>query len=298
MSNNPLLNDAAALDARIVRAEQRLLDHQAQLHHDLHALSQRVRDAAAPRHWALPALAGVALMLVWRARRRRHAARPAPTVSPPQHAAAPARIGAALWLTQLSSLAWPLLAAVWRERAPAGMAAVIGAARRNDTGLPRPVSAVDLQRFAGTWYEVARLRTRFDADCAGQPSVTYVQRGDHLDVISRCPTRDGGERVAHGEARVERGSRGARLSVSFAPRWLRALPFAWSDRWLLHVEDDYSAALVGSPGRRHLWLLARERELPQHVLVHMLRAARIQGFELGDLVWSERAERLERAERA
>jgi apolipoprotein D and lipocalin family protein len=249
----PSRSDVASLDAQITRAEQRLLDHEARLRQHLRGLNRRVREAAAPRQWALPALAGVAALLLWRSLRRGPRV---PHVDGATRAVAPQppRMGIAFWLTQLSSLLWPLLAAQWRARAPAGAAALLTAARRHDAGLPRPVAHVDLNRYAGTWYEVARLRNRFEARCAGQPSATYRLAGGYIEVINRCPARDG-ERVVHGVARVERGSGGARLAVSFAPRWLRALPFAWADYWVLHLEPDYSAALVGTPGRRHLWLL-------------------------------------------
>ena len=56
---------------------------------------------------------------------------------------------------------------------------------------------------------------------------------------------------------------------------------------MLHLEADYRPTLVGTPGRRHLWLLTRERHLPLEVLARMLREARAQGFDLRNLVWAD-----------
>jgi apolipoprotein D and lipocalin family protein len=148
------------------------------------------------------------------------------------------------------------------------------------------VANVNLLRYAGTWYEVARLPNRFQTECAGQPVATYTLRGARLEVLNRCPGRDGSERFGRGVARVVRGSAGARLKVSFAPPWLRALPFVWGDYWILHLESDYSAALVGTPQRDALWLLSRRRQLPEVVLQRLLQTARAQGFDVQRLFFS------------
>ena len=140
---------------------------------------------------------------------------------------------------------------------------------------------VDLGRYAGTWYEVARLPAPFETLCDGQPIAHYERRPDGLlDVMNHCPSGDGSARQAHGLARPVPGSHGARLQVSLWPAWLHWLPMAWADYWILDLDDDYESALVGSPDRRFLWLLSRQPQLPMGRLQTMVDMARDRGFDV------------------
>lgn len=267
--------DVAELDAAIQNAERRLVARDAKFSQDLDQLVQQASSAADPRRYAVPAGIGLAGWLLWRLKRgagRRPAPRP--------------RLGVAFWVTQLWAVAWPLVRPAWHVRAPMLMSSLSSAWARNAAvgrtvrPMPQPAASVDLQRYAGTWYEVARLPNSYERHCAGQPTANYVLQSDGLQVTNRCATADGRDEVVRGVARPVSGSNGARLELSFAPRWLRALPFAWSDYWILHVESDYSAALVGTPGRRQLWLLSRERDLPQSTWLRLLDRAHAQGYDL------------------
>ena len=93
-------------------------------------------------------------------------------------------------------------------------------------------------------------------------------------------------RSRRGRARVVPGSDGGRLEVSFWPSWLRGLPAAWSDYWILHLDDDYTEALVGTPGREFLWLLSRRPTLPAERVEAMTQFARGLGFAVEHLQFS------------
>ena len=147
-------------------------------------------------------------------------------------------------------------------------------------------SAVDLRRWSGRWHEIARLPMRQERLCASRATADYTllaagpQESDVvLGVTNRCRTRDGRVALAIGDARVVPGSRGARLKVSFAPQWLRWLPAVWADYWILHVDGAYRTALVGTPDRRHLWLLARAPRLSGAELQPLLAQAHAQGYD-------------------
>jgi apolipoprotein D and lipocalin family protein len=143
-----------------------------------------------------------------------------------------------------------------------------------------PVPKVDLQRYAGTWYEIARLPNRFQSDCVGDVTATYAPRdGGELSVVNRCRTGDGGAGwdVAEGTARPVDDT-GAKLKVSFLPEWLRWLPIGWGDYWILELDEEYRHVLVGEPGRRYLWVLSRTPQLPQQLVRDMLERAREMGF--------------------
>ena len=213
----------------------------------------------------------------------------------PGSRSAPARAGFAgtPWAHWLA-LAWPLLPGAWRARiSPASAATLVS------VGLPlaqrllagpahAPLATmpqVDLARYAGTWYELARLPTAFEAGCDDPPSAHYTLRGDGLQVRHQC-RHNGSQRRAFGVTRVMADSGNARLKVTFWPHWLRWLPFAWIDHWILYVDDAYRVAVVGSPDRRHLWLLSRQTHMHGTQLDDLIRLAAERGFAVERLmVW-------------
>jgi apolipoprotein D and lipocalin family protein len=144
-------------------------------------------------------------------------------------------------------------------------------------GLPelRTVPHVDLERYVGTWYDVASFPQRFQRGCAGT-TATYVIRGDgKIDVLNRC--RDGSltgkERTARGRARVVDRSTNAKLKVSFFR------PF-WGDYWIIDLGPNYEYAAVGHPGRDYLWILSRAPQLDGVVYEGILGRLREQGYEV------------------
>jgi apolipoprotein D and lipocalin family protein len=156
---------------------------------------------------------------------------------------------------------------------------------------------VDLGRYAGRWYEVARLPATFEHRCAGQPTATYhpldpATDGAVLGIVNRCPAPDGEVQEARGVARLVPGSGGARLKVNLLPEWLQwlgAFPFAWADYWILHVDERYTEALVGNPGRTQLWVLSREAAPPPARIQALIERARQQGFPVERLVFPDPA---------
>jgi len=118
------------------------------------------------------------------------------------------------------------------------------------------VGAIDLQRYAGRWYEVAKYPNRFQRDCIAETTATYTLRADGtIGVVNRCRTRNGVDE-ASGVARPVDG-RTDRLQVSFLPAMLRWLPIGWGDYWVIELAPDYRYAVVGEPSRNYLWVLAR-----------------------------------------
>ena len=148
---------------------------------------------------------------------------------------------------------------------------------RDSEAAPQTVPQVDLARYEGLWYEIARYPNRFEKDCTGV-TAEYAQRADgRIDVINTCHkgSVDGPVEVARGVARVMDQSGNARLKVKFAPSWV---PFAWGDYWILHLEPDYSAALVGDPSGAYLWILARKKTLDVETLARIKSRAQVLGF--------------------
>ncbi len=143
----------------------------------------------------------------------------------------------------------------------------------------RPVSAVarvDLERYAGRWYELAAYPMFFQRQCVGDTTADYAIRPDgRIDVMNRCRTATGQAR-AQGVAWAQEGSGNARLKVSFF--W----PFR-ADYWVIGLDEDYRWAVIGEPGRRYLWILSRTPQLPAAELERARRAAAAQGYDLAPL---------------
>jgi apolipoprotein D and lipocalin family protein len=151
-------------------------------------------------------------------------------------------------------------------------------------GPVRTVPAVDLNRYVGDWFEIARFPNRFQRQCVGDVRATYARRVDgRLDVVNHCRTDDG-TTEARGIARIVDERSFARLKVRFAPAWLSFLPFVWGDYWIIGLAEDYSWALVGSPDRKYLWILARTPRLDEETAAKARGIARANGFDVDRLV--------------
>ena len=148
----------------------------------------------------------------------------------------------------------------------------------------RTVPMVDLERYAGDWFEIARFPNRFQRKCVGDVRASYSRRADgRLDVVNRCRTDDG-QTEARGIARIVDDRTFAKLEVRFAPAWLSFLPAVWGDYWVIGLAPDYSWAVVGDPGRDYLWILGRSRSLDDQSLTAARAVARDNGFDVNRLV--------------
>jgi apolipoprotein D and lipocalin family protein len=157
---------------------------------------------------------------------------------------------------------------------------------------PPPVRAVpfvDLDRYAGDWFEIARFPNRFQRQCVGDVRATYARRPDgRVDVVNRCRTAEG-ETEARGVARIVDERTFAKLEVRFAPAWLSWLPMVWGDYWIIGLAPDYSWAVVGDPDRDYLWILARAPHLDDASTEVARAAARDNGFDVKRLVPTSQA---------
>ena len=142
----------------------------------------------------------------------------------------------------------------------------------------RTVPSVDLERYTGTWYEIARIPNRFQRSCRGSTTATYTLRDDgRLTVVNRCETEEGDAIEAEGIARVADEGTGAKLEVSFVR--IFGLSLFWGDYWILGLGEDYDYALIGAPGRKYGWILSRTPTLPEARLAELFSALRRQGYD-------------------
>jgi len=142
------------------------------------------------------------------------------------------------------------------------------------------VPALDVDRYAGIWYEIARYPNRFQRQCAGDVSARYSLLPDGtLEVVNACRTQDGSREEAVGVARPVVANDFTRLQVRFAPAFLSFLPFVWGDYWVIELAPDYSYAVIGEPSREYLWVLARSPSMDDVTLDRLLQRAAAQGYD-------------------
>ena len=150
----------------------------------------------------------------------------------------------------------------------------------------RVVDSVDLKRYAGRWYEAAKLPNRFQDHCVADVVAHYALRADgRVDVVNRCRTAGGQMDEARGVARkAGDGTNNARLEVRFAPAILSFLPAVWGDYWIIGLGPEYTWAVVGSPSRKYLWILSRTPEMTATSYERAVEIARGSGFDVTRLV--------------
>lgn len=138
--------------------------------------------------------------------------------------------------------------------------------------MPRPAQAVDLDRYQGRWYELARYEQAFQKGCEGV-TADYARRADgRIGVTNRCRRADGRVSVAQGRAKVASADN-SRLKVSFFG------PLYVGDYWILARGDDYRWAIVGDPSGRYLWLLHREPTPPEAEVAALVARAAGLGYD-------------------
>jgi apolipoprotein D and lipocalin family protein len=140
------------------------------------------------------------------------------------------------------------------------------------------VAQVDLSRYAGRWYEIARLPNFFQKDGARATADYTVQDDGSVKVRNTELRADGGQKAVEGRATAVEGSGNARLQVRFDGLAGLAPVAAEGNYWIIGLEPDYSVALVGTPDRKFLWLLARTPKLPASARDRHLARARELGF--------------------
>jgi len=160
---------------------------------------------------------------------------------------------------------------------------------RAETAPPPTVNSVDLERYSGLWYEIARYPNSFEKDCTGVTAEYGLNADGTVSVTNTCykGSLNGEKDVAEGTARVVEGSNNTKLKVKFAPDWV---PFASGDYWVLALEPDYSAVLVGSPDGKYLWILSRTAQLDPAVLDGLKQRAEALGYATEPLEMTVQAE--------
>ncbi|MEP7234295.1 MAG: lipocalin family protein [Ignavibacteriota bacterium] len=140
------------------------------------------------------------------------------------------------------------------------------------------VKSVDLQKYSGYWYEIIKLPNRFEsgltcimANYSIKPNgdIQVVNSGHKIEDVTTIKS-------STGTAWVPDPSEPTKLKVSFF--W----PFS-GNYWIIALDTDYKYVMIGEPSREYLWILCRDKKLPEETLKSLLAQASSQGFDITKL---------------
>jgi apolipoprotein D and lipocalin family protein len=163
----------------------------------------------------------------------------------------------------------------------AGAVAVAYARRKNYAPLPVAPN-IDLKKYMGEWYEIARFPEPFERGCHATKAHYTLCPDGSVDILNTCRkgSVDGEMKTASGKAYQPDPNESAKLEVQFF--W----PFK-GDYWILDVDTEYQYALVGEPSRDSLWILSRTPSVELGALQELTAKAQELGFDTDRLMYTQ-----------
>ncbi|MDX1809206.1 MAG: lipocalin family protein [Sulfurospirillaceae bacterium] len=140
------------------------------------------------------------------------------------------------------------------------------------------VDKVDLNRYLGTWYEIARYDHVFERGCVNVSATYSLKKNGKIQVVNRCETSEGKQKEAIGSAYAVDDSN-SKLKVTFF--W----PF-YGNYWIIKLDSNYTYALIGDPSRKYLWILSRTKKLDEDVKAKLLSSLPALGYTQDKLIWT------------
>ncbi len=143
----------------------------------------------------------------------------------------------------------------------------------------KSVQKVDLDRYLGSWYEIARYEHRFEKDCKNVTATYSIKENKKIEVINSCTKITTNNKTeAIGEAYAVDNTN-SKLKVSFF--W----PF-YGDYWIIMLDEDYSYAVISEPSKKYLWILSRDKKLDENIKDNILKRLESLDYDLSKLIWT------------
>ena len=139
------------------------------------------------------------------------------------------------------------------------------------------VAKVDISRYTGRWFEIARYPNRFERKCDSNATATYSLCSDgKIRVVNTCKTRECKLTQSNGWARLVDQKTGSKLKVTFF--W----PF-FGDYWIIDLSPNYEYAVVGEPSRKYLWILSRTAKMDDKLYAEITGRLATMGYDASKL---------------
>lgn len=162
------------------------------------------------------------------------------------------------------------------------LAACSPAGRSGNPSVPQPVKSVEIDRYIGHWFELARYENQFERDCEAVTAYYSLRKDGMVRVLNTC--REGGitgkRKESEGRAKTVPDSGNAKLKVSFFG------PF-YGDYWILDHAADYSWSIVGEPSGRYLWILTRAPKPTKKTRNMLVERVNALGYDVDMLRWTK-----------
>jgi len=152
------------------------------------------------------------------------------------------------------------------------------------SGALKTIPALDVPRYMGVWFEIAKFPNWFQRKCTGAARAEYSLQSDGtVQIVNRCRIEGGATIEAVGAARQVGPASSPKLEVRFAPAWLSFLPLVWGDYWVIDLDERYQLVAVSEPKRDYLWILARTPHVDPDAYQSLLARLSRMGFDLSRL---------------
>ena len=148
------------------------------------------------------------------------------------------------------------------------------------------VEQVDINRYVGLWYEIAKIPNSFQDHCAYGTTAEYkIQDDGSIKVINKCYDENGEPDIADGVANIVDKKSNAKLEVSFVS-FLGIRPF-WGDYWIIGLDENYQWVVVGTPSRKYGWILSRTPSLQEETMQKIFSILKKQNYNPDDFETSK-----------
>lgn len=143
------------------------------------------------------------------------------------------------------------------------------------------VDSVDINKYVGTWFEIAKIPNSFQKHCAKNTTATYkINEDGDIEVLNRCIDDDGEVDDADGIARIVDKTTNSKLEVSFVS-FFGWRPF-WGDYWILGLDKEYQYAVIGTPSKKYGWILSRTPQMNEQDLGNCFKIFENNGYNRYD----------------
>lgn len=144
------------------------------------------------------------------------------------------------------------------------------------------VKQLDLEKYLGTWYEIARYDHRFERGLVGVTANYSLREDGKIKVLNSGykNSLSGEKDTAIGKAKIPNPNNPAHLKVSFF--W-----FFYADYFVMELDENYQWAVIGSSSDKYLWILSRTPQINEDLKKELLDKIKKRGYNVDDLIWVE-----------